>query len=387
MNLKVYEKTRYQNIYRHKKNKNYLIMISKPVKSSISSINGEKILKIEDALKIRDNPKIKLQKGAEVKYKDGFDELWDKYIYSCKYELKQSFNTYNKKEKIYNKHLKNKFKQLSKITKDDIIRFLNNTDTTEKQKNEILKALKAFFSWCLEENYIIVSPTSKIKNYKVEKSIMKYWLPEDVQKFFMFINSYIESDNFNSKEKEIAYRIKILVLLGFSLGDRIGETRALTFNSINEQKSEISITHSINYDTKSDDFLSSTKTYSSQRCINVSDKLIVEIKAYKYYLINELDYNISNDTLIFLNHQTNRPFSDATLRKDFYNICELADVPKIRMYDLRHTFVATMMSEEKELYLISEKLGHTSFSTTVNKYGHLSNKVRKEIAKVTDKYI
>ena len=119
----------------------------------------------------------------------------------------------------------------------------------------------------------------------------------------------------------------------------------------------------------------------------VSDKLIDEIKAYKYYLINELDYNISNDTLIFLNHQTNKPFSDATLRKDFYNICELANVPKIRMYDLRHTFVATMMAEEKELYLISEKLGHTSFSTTVNKYGHLSNKVRKEIAKITDKYI
>ena len=32
------------------------------------------------------------------------------------------------------------------------------------------------------------------------------------------------------------------------------------------------------------------------------------------------------------------------------------------------------------------KLGHSSYSTTVNKYGHLSNKVRKEIAEITDKY-
>ena len=46
-----------------------------------------------------------------------------------------------------------------------------------------------------------------------------------------------------------------------------------------------------------------------------------------------------------------------------------------------------MMSEGKELYLISERLGHTNYSTTVNKYGHLSNKVRKEVALATDKYL
>ncbi len=62
MNLNVYEKTRYQNIYRHKKNKNYVVMISKPVKSSIATMNGEKIYKLDEAVKIRDNPKIKLQK-------------------------------------------------------------------------------------------------------------------------------------------------------------------------------------------------------------------------------------------------------------------------------------------------------------------------------------
>lgn len=57
------------------------------------------------------------------------------------------------------------------------------------------------------------------------------------------------------------------------------------------------------------------------------------------------------------------------------------------MYDLRHTFVATMMAEGKELYHISQRIGHSSYNTTVDKYGHLSNEARKEIAKTTDKYI
>lgn len=46
-----------------------------------------------------------------------------------------------------------------------------------------------------------------------------------------------------------------------------------------------------------------------------------------------------------------------------------------------------MMEEEKELYLISERIGHANYSTTVNKYGHLSNTKRKEVAEIIDKYI
>lgn len=386
MNTKVYEKTRYQNIYRHKKNKNYLIMISKPVKSSIATINEEKIYKLEDALKIRDNPKIKIQKGAEVKYKDGFDDLWKKYIFACKNDLKLAYNTCNKKEKIYNKYLKNKFdKKLSKYIKNDFITYINNLDTTDKQKNEVLKSLKAFFNWCISEEYLLSNPVENIKKFKVEKPEMKYWIPNDVQNFFKFINDYIQQSD--GVEKETAYRTKIFTLIGFILGDRVGETRALSFDSIKSDKLKISISHSINYDSKDSNFLSTTKTYSSQRDIDTSLKLIQEIEQYRNYLQYELGYSITNDTLIFFNHHNNRPFSDTTLRKYFYKFCDLANVPHIRMYDLRHTYVATMMAEGLELYLISEKLGHTSYSTTVNKYGHLSNQVRQEVAKITDKYI
>lgn len=379
MNLKVYEKTRYQNIYRHKKNKNYLIMISKPVKSSISSINKKKIFKLEDALKIRDDPKTRLQKASEIRFKDDLDELWYKYIFYCKNEVKQAYNTYHKKELIYNKYIKGKFpKSLTKYTKEDYIRFINNLDTTDIMKNHIIKHLKTFLNWCVSEEILIVNPISTIKLFKVPKNEMKYWLPDEVQRFFSFINN---------DHSEVAYRTKILVLIGFSLGDRIGETRALTFGSISKNKSRILINHSINYDSSSEDFLSSTKNYNSQREIDISDKIINEINNYKKHLINELGYNITDETLIFFNHKTKKPLSDSKLRKDFYKYCELANVTKIRMYDLRHTYTATMMAEGKELYLISERLGHKSYSTTVNKYGHLSNQIRKEIAEITDKYI
>lgn len=375
MNLKVYERTRYQNIYRHKKNKNYLIMISKPVKSSISSINGEKIWKIDDALKIRDNPKISIQKKAEILYKDNFDELWLRYINWCKYTDKQSYNNIQKKEIIYNAYFKEKFtKQLNKITQDEYALFIDRLDTTDKQKNHILKILKAFLNWCVKEKILLYNPTSYIKNYKVEKVEMKFWETNEIQKFFNYINSI------NTKD---AYMIKILVLIGITIGDRIGETRALTFGSIDKKRKIISIKHSINYDTKSNDFVSDTKTYSSQRDIDVSDYFIKSIEEYEKFLI-DLGDAVNKDTLIFFNHKTKRPFSDTALRKKFYKFCDDANVSHIRMYDLRHTFTTAMMEEDVPLYIISKMLGHTSYRTTVDKYGHISDKKRKEITKITD---
>lgn len=87
-------------------------MMSKPVKTSIATIDGKKIMKIEDALKIRDNPKIKVQKGLEVTYKEDFYNLWEKYINDYKNIQRQSYNTIKKKEIMYNRYVKDKIKTI-----------------------------------------------------------------------------------------------------------------------------------------------------------------------------------------------------------------------------------------------------------------------------------
>lgn len=386
MDKKVYEKTRYQNIYRHKKNKNYVIMMSTPVKTSISKIDGKKIIKIEDALKIRDNPKVKAQKGLENIHKEDFDNLWDKYINVCKNELKLAYNTILRKEKMHKKYLKGKInKKVSKITKEEITTHINNMNTTNKQKNQMIKELKAFFNWCIKKEYLIVSPMNDICKYKISKTEMKYWTPEELKRILNTLDNDIKSDNRDDVMR--ARMIKTFILISFSLGDRVGETRALTYDCFDKKLGIVKIKHSINYDRTSNDFLSNTKNYHSQREVDITDRLIQEIENYKYFLINNTDYNIKENDLIFFNYKTHKPYSDTVIRKKFYYYCEKANVTKIRMYDLRHTYVATMMEEGKELYHISSRIGHINYSTTVNKYGHLSNKIRKEIAEITDKYI
>lgn len=377
MDLKRYEKTRYQNIYRNKKNKNYMVRLSNP-DTSISTFNGKRITSIDDAKKIRDNSILQMKKKIEIKGNFSLDELWEKYIFDCEYIKKQEYNTIIRKNKTYNKYLKKKFTQsITKFTKNMLVQYIDNLDTTIKQKNQVIKDLKTFFNWCVDSEYIHTSPMDKIKKYKVEKTEMKYWSPDEIKKFFTYINSC---------DDEVSYRIKMIVFIGFSLGDRIGETRSISFDRVDTVNNRIMLKYSINYNYKEENFVKTTKNKSSDRVIDVSPSFSNEIIKYKEYLKSK-GYAVKDDNLIFLNYQTGKPYSDVILRKQFHECCDKAGVPRIRMYDLRHTYVATMMAEGKELYLISERLGHSSFATTVNKYGHLSNDVRKEVALATDKYM
>lgn len=385
MDLKVYERTRYQNIYRHKKNKNYVVMISKPVKTSISRIDNKKIFSTEEAIKIRDNYLVKLQKGAENSFKCDFDTIWEKYIYSCKYVKKLAYNTLNRKQKTYSKYLKNKInKNITKLDKLFWVKYIDQCNATLIQKNQIIKEVKALYNWCIEENIAYINPIIKIKKYTIPKAEMKYWTPSELKRFLDIVNNDVLTET--GHKKEVAYTIKIFTLIGFSLGDRTGETRAITFDCINQESKTLRINHSINYNRNDDDFLSKTKNYQSQRIIDITDKLINEINMYKKYLIIDCEYDVKSNSLIFFNYNTNKPLTDTTIRKHFYKYCDKANVKRIRLYDLRHTYVATMMSENMELYNISERIGHSSYKTTVDKYGHLSNEIRKEVAKTTDKY-
>lgn len=382
MDKKRYKSTRYQNIYKNIKNGNYIIRISNPDTTISKDKNNNKIYDINLAKDIRDNKSNRIVKTQQIKSKDVFSKVWSEYIKDCKKKLE--YNTYHKKEKLYNSHYEKFFNDLkvSKILKQDVKLFLNNARTTNGQKNILLKELRAFFNWCIKKEILLMNPTKNIEYFKEEKKEMRYWTPEHLKK----ILSVLDDDIKNNVNKSNAYFIKMFIILGFNLGARIGEVRALSFCDVLEDYNKVFIRHSIEYNPNIKTFLKATKNPHSKRSVDVSPKLIHEIKKYKSYLVNELKLDIKDDTIILTYPKTKKPISDTKLRALFNEYIEKAGVPKIRMYDLRHTYVTTMMSEGFEIYAISKRIGHSDIQTTVNTYGHLSEKIRKELAVSTDKY-
>jgi len=385
MDKKRYRKTRYENVYQNIKNKNYIVTISNP-KTTISEIDGKKIYDIDIAKKLRDNDKLKQLKANKIAHIDLFSELWKKYMYDCEYIRKLSYNTLKKKRLFYNNYYCNYFDNIrtTKIKKTDIINFIEGIDAPNKEKNEILKILKAFFNWCILEEYILANPALLVKYYKVEKNKIEYWLPEQITKFLTTLDYYIKNGNMN--EVKNARLIKMLTIVGLALGDRIGETRALKYKNINVIYKQIEINHSINYDPNSDNPIKETKTLQSDAILPITDKFINEIQNYRKYIESELGIYTEDDSFIFMNTQTNKPYSDSLLRKYFYYFIEKANIPKIKMYNLRHTYATNMLNEGKSIYEVSKALRHTNIVTTTKNYADIIDSKRREMANSTDKY-
>jgi integrase len=60
-----------------------------------------------------------------------------------------------------------------------------------------------------------------------------------------------------------------------------------------------------------------------------------------------------------------------TLERHFRKLLKLADLPEMRIHDLRHSAATLLLKMGVSLKVIQEILGHSNFSTTANLYAHV----------------
>ena len=61
--------------------------------------------------------------------------------------------------------------------------------------------------------------------------------------------------------------------------------------------------------------------------------------------------------------------------------------PDARFHDLRHTYAVTALQEGDDVKTVQENLGHATASFTLDVYGHVSEKMKKESAARMQSYI
>jgi integrase len=65
------------------------------------------------------------------------------------------------------------------------------------------------------------------------------------------------------------------------------------------------------------------------------------------------------------------PLEECNVLRRFQAICEANGLPKLRLYDLRHSHASLLIHEGVHPKKISERLGHSSIKLTMETYGHL----------------
>ena len=58
-------------------------------------------------------------------------------------------------------------------------------------------------------------------------------------------------------------------------------------------------------------------------------------------------------------------------RRHFYPLLEKAGLPRIRVYDLRHTCATLLLAANAHPKIVSERLGHSSVMLTMDTYSHV----------------
>lgn len=68
----------------------------------------------------------------------------------------------------------------------------------------------------------------------------------------------------------------------------------------------------------------------------------------------------------------------------FPHLCKKAGVRRIRLHDLRHTFITHILNAGLPATVAQRRARHTRWSTTVDMYGHITKDVEREGVTVTD---
>jgi site-specific recombinase XerD len=84
---------------------------------------------------------------------------------------------------------------------------------------------------------------------------------------------------------------------------------------------------------------------------------------------SKLQKSNSLDAWIFANPKTSKPY--VSIFYSWNTARQLANLPDLRIHDLRHSFASFLVNAGRSLYEVQELLGHADIRTT-SRYAHLN---------------
>ena len=74
-----------------------------------------------------------------------------------------------------------------------------------------------------------------------------------------------------------------------------------------------------------------------------------------------------------------KPLTPSTIQRRFKKATEEAELPPIRIHDLRHSHATVLINNGANIVAISRRLGHASINQTLRTYSHLLQKSDDEL--------
>jgi integrase len=137
-------------------------------------------------------------------------------------------------------------------------------------------------------------------------------------------------------------------------------------------------------------FKETTKTDGSRRTIAISESVVNRlnmIKQKQNQNKRKLELFYQDRDLVFAN-ENGSPFDPDDLSRGFRRLIKSSlHIPHVRFHDLCHSHATLLIQQGEHPKVISERLGHSSITITMDLYSHVMPNMQKEAAQKLDDFL
>lgn len=181
-------------------------------------------------------------------------------------------------------------------------------------------------------------------------------------------------------------RLEALYVLALNTGMRQGELLALKWGDVDLERGVLRVRRTLTHADKTF-VLGEPKTKSSRRTIRLTTGAVEALRGHlsrQLQEIEEIGSLYQPGGLIFAT-ESGTIINPSNLRnRSFKSLLKRAGLRSIRFHDLRHTCATLLLSRNVNPKVVSEMLGHSSISVTLDIYSHLLPDMQEKAAKALE---
>jgi len=316
-------------------------------------------------------------------------DLWYKeYTFDKKYSTLKGY-----KAQI-NKHIRpgiGKY-NLSQLNPMILQRFFNHlSEPNEKGKVLSPKSIKNVYiilsgilEQAVENEMISKNPCKKVKLPKVYNKQITPLTDKQVKDFLEII----------STDEIYGTILRVIVFTGLRLGEAMG----LTWDCVDFEKGALNINKQLQRRPQKDGGSTLTSVKSGKPRILKPAPFVMQLLKIRYteqimqkQRSEDLWLAWSNEeehkkALVFTNLQGGY-LIPKRVYLHFKSAAVAIGAPDARVHDLRHTYAVLSLQNGDDIKTVQENLGHASAAFTLDVYGHVSDRMKKESANRMEEYI
>lgn len=266
-------------------------------------------------------------------------------------------------------------KKCTALTRRDVQKYVNNLSDkglSPKTVRNHYSVLRQVLAYAVDMDIVDDTPCKNIRLPKREHNEAAYYDLDDVKKLLVALET--------TSEDELVYKCAVMVLLFGGL--RKGEVLGLNWDDIDFIDQSVHIHRNRMIGAKIGVYEDTPKTESSVRYVSLPSQIMgmlkkLQIQQKKTRMRLGADY-IRTDAV--LQGTLGGPLYPNNLDKWFRAFLKKHDLKRITLHGLRHTHASMLAHMNTDKMQISERLGHSELSTTLNIYTHLFENADKKIA-------